>query len=518
MFVLTCTVGLVAIGCAKPSGSEPAETRAEGDTATTAVDETTAADESVPQPAAEDQGAESSGASAESPAEPTEQPQATDEINPSEAAPSQPSAPVQQPASETNEEAEPAPAEPPVAEAMSAGEGTPASAANGYWPRFHGPNQDNISTETGLLDQWPEEGPPLLWTAEGIGEGFATVAIDQGRILTAGNIEEDMVVTCLDLEGNIVWQTKAGEAWTVNFPGSRGTPVIDGDRVYFEGPSGYLACLKLENGETIWSVNILDKFGGKVPKWALAESVLIDGNKVICTPGGPNTCVVALDKMTGEVVWQSESADGDEASYATPVLAEYQGLRMVITMTAKAVVGVDADTGHLLFRHPHETKYDVNAAMPIFHDGKVFVSTGYGAGSQLIKLTVDGKNVTVEQVWENKELDNHHGGVILYEGYLYGANFKQEWMCLDWETGETKYKERGVGKGSATLAEGLLYTFSENRKLGIVKATPEGHAVISQFEIPSGGSGKSWAHPVVCGKRLYIRHGNYLYVYDIAKK
>ncbi len=389
------------------------------------------------------------------------------------------------------------------------------SANGSKWLRFHGPHGDNLSDEIGLLKSWPEDGPPLLWKAEGLGNGFASVTVSQGRIFTAGNVEEQLLISALDMEGNIVWQKPNGPAWTKNYPGSRGTPTLDGDRVYHLGASGDLICLKAADGEVVWSKNILNQFDSQPPEWGLAESVLIDGDRVICTPGGPKTCIVAFDKMTGDVVWQSESADGDGPSYGTSALAEWEGLRIVFNLTAKALVGVDAESGKLLFRYPHETAYDVNACMPLFHDGMVFISTGYGSGSELIRLKKEDGGVTAEQVWQNKDLDNHHGGVILYNGYLYGSNYRGKWVCLDWTTGETKYTENGVGKGSAILAEGMLYTYSERKKVGLVPAVPDRHEPISSFTLPSGEREQSWTHPVILDGRLYLRHGNLLFAYNV---
>ncbi|NMC19704.1 MAG: PQQ-binding-like beta-propeller repeat protein [Thermogutta sp.] len=395
---------------------------------------------------------------------------------------------------------------------------TPATTSSASWPRFHGPRGDNISDDTGLLNAWPEDGPELLWKVEGIGNGFASVTVSDGRIFTAGNVGDQLLISALDMDGKILWQRPNGPGWTKSYPGARGTPTLDGDRVYHLGAAGDLACLKAADGAPVWSTNILEKFGSQPPEWGLAESVLIDGDRVICTPGGPNTCIVALDKMTGETVWQSESAGGDGPSYGTPQLAEWEGLRIVLGMTAKALVGVDADSGKLLFRHPRETQYDVNACLPIFRDGKVFISTGYGSGAELIGLKKEGGRVTAQQIWENKDLDNHHGGVILYEGFLYGSNFRGKWVCLDWNTGETKYTQNGVGKGSATLADGMLYTFSERKKVGLAPAVPTAHELTGSFTIPSQEREQSWAHPVVLDGRLYLRHGNLLFAYGVRGK
>ncbi len=445
------------------------------------------------------------------------------EARPSSESEEQPATPPQMPVDAEPAVASEAAPETPADQAASsetAASQPTDSASEGsapFWPAFQGPQGDNISTETGLLQQWPEEGPPLLWTAEGIGEGYASVSLANGLIYTAGNLDDKTVVTAFGLDGEVRWQAPAGNAWTGSYPGTRSTPTIDGDRLYYQNPLGELSCLKAATGEPIWQVNVLERFGAKNIQWALAESNLIDGNRVISTPCGPKTAIVALDKMTGETVWQSESADGDAAGYATATLAEYQGKRLLFNMTAKAVVCVDADSGHLYWRFPHETKYDVNATKPIFHDGQLFVTSGYGTGSQLLRVKVDGDQVDVENVWKNGDLDNHHGGVILLDGYLYGSDSRRAWICLDWKDGRTVYSERGVGKGSLTYADGMLYTLSENGQMGLMPATPEASELAGQFKLPAGGQGKSWAYPVVCDGRLYLRHGDFLYCYNVRK-
>ncbi len=395
----------------------------------------------------------------------------------------------------------------------------PAAAAAGpSWPRFHGPQNDNRSTETGLLKKWPAGGPPLFWTARGLGEGYSSVSIAGGLIHTAGNIGEQTVITALALDGEVVWQQPNGPAWTGEYPGTRSTPTIDGDRLYHQSPLGNLVCMKAATGERLWDLNVLETFASENIRWALAESLLVDGPRVISTPGGPQTCVVALDKMTGQPVWQSESAEGDLTGYCSPSLVEYEGKRLILTMTGRAVVCVDAETGKLYWRFPHKTSYDINVQTPICVDGWVFISSGYRSGSRMLKMEVSGDSLSVEEVWSNKDLDNHHGGVLLLDGFLYGSSHGGSWVCLDWSTGETRYKERGVGKGSLTYADGMLYTLSERHEMGLVPATPEKHEVVSRFELPEGGEGPSWAHPVVCGGRLYLRHGDFLYCYDVRAR
>jgi outer membrane protein assembly factor BamB len=387
------------------------------------------------------------------------------------------------------------------------------------WPQFHGPNRDNISTETGLSAKWPEAGPRLLWTAKGLGHGFAAVSIADGVIYTAGDIEDDTVITALDMSGRTQWRAANGRAWTGAQPGSRGTPTIDGDRLYHENPHGDVICLDAKTGERVWGLNVLEKFQSPNIEWAISESLLIDGPRVICRPGGPKVSFVALDKGTGRVVWTAPSS-GDRAGYSSTALAECEGLRILLALGSQALLGANADTGELLFRFEHRSPWDENITMPIYHDGHVFISTR-STGSVMLRLQVEGDRASVEPLWRSKDLDNQHGGVVLLDGYLYGSshvNTRGHWLCLDWKTGRTVYLEPGVRKGSLTYADGMLYTLNEKGTMALVKATPAGHEITSQFRLPRGGQGPTWAHPVVCGGRLYIRHSDLLYAYDVREK
>ena len=392
----------------------------------------------------------------------------------------------------------------------------PAAAAEPApeWPQFHGPNRDNISTETGLLKRWPEGGPKRLWTASGIGYGYSTVAIAGGRIYTTGNIGGDTVITALDLDGRTVWKARNGPAWEREMPGTRGTPTIDGGRLYHENAEGDVACLDSGTGSTLWTLNMVRRFNGRVIRWGLAESLLVDGDRVVCVPGGQAVSMAALDKTTGETVWTCPGT-GDKPGYASPILIDYKGLRQIVTMMSASVVGVHADTGRLLWRHDHKAYEEETVSTPVFHDGLIAVSTLGPGAARCLELIVDGQTASVRQVWQTGVLDNHHGGILALGGYLYGTKVRDTWVCLDLKTGNVVYKAEGVGKGSLTSADGMLYTYSERGLMGLVKATPEGHDLLSQFPIPEGGKGPAWAHPVVCGGRLYLRHGDFLYCYDI---
>ena len=286
------------------------------------------------------------------------------------------------------------------------------------WAQFHGPGRDNVSRETGLLKQWPWGGPKLLWTAKDIGEGFATVAVANGLIYTTGNIADDTVITALNLEGESAWTARNGPAYKRSSPGTRGTPTIEKGRLYHENADGDVTCLDAATGKDIWSVNILEKFNGRNITWGLAESLLVDGNNLICTPGGEGAGVVALDKNTGRTVWVCRETH-DKPGYCSPIVVEYKGLRQIMTMLAQSIIGVNADNGKLLWQFEHITPYDENINVPIFHDGCILVST-QTTGSRLLRLNVEGQEVSVEQAWQSELLENQHGGVLLVGHYLYG--------------------------------------------------------------------------------------------------
>ena len=302
-------------------------------------------------------------------------------------------------------------------------------------------------------------------------------------------------------------------------PGTRGTPTVDDGRVYYENPHGQVTCLNAATGKTLWTLNVLKKFRGRNITWGLSESLLVDGDRVVCTPGGKEASLVALDKRTGRTVWICSGA-GDPPGYCSPVVVEQGGLRQIVTMLARCVVGVHAATGKLLWRVEHVTHHDENISTPIVHGGCVLVSTQY-TGARLLRLRVEGERATAEQVWHSKALDNQHGGILLVGDCVYGScrqASRGPWACLDFATGKSLYAERGIGRGSLTYADGLLYAVNHGRTVALVRPTPRAFEAISQFQIPAGGKGPTWAHPVVCGGRLYIRHGQFLYCYDIRAK
>ena len=399
------------------------------------------------------------------------------------------------------------------------------------WTIFGGPNRDGRSPETGLLQSWSEGGPPLLWKAIGIGNtrdsGYSSVTVADGRVFTAGNVGDDAVyayVFALDeATGAEIWRYRNGPGWTNRnlYPGERSTPTIDGDRVYVYSAVGRVACLDAATGQEIWARDLRAEFNIQLPTWAFAESPYVDGNKVILWIGSERAAVVALNKMTGETIWETPG-NGMRAGYATMTAFDHGGQRMYVNTNQRGILGVSAETGAQLFHIEHETAHDILATTPYFFDGNLFFTSGYGAGARLYRLNVDGDTITPERVWANN-FDNQHHGVVFKDGYAYGSIHGGRWMCVRLADGEIVWENPGVRRGSITYADGMLYCTSDgDRYVALVRATPEGYQEVSRFQLPDenegGGVGIFWAHPVVVNQKLFLRHGNTLYCFDVAER
>jgi len=400
----------------------------------------------------------------------------------------------------------------------------PFAADNNNWPCFHGPKRDNLSPEKGLIQVWPQDGPELLWTASGIGHGYATVSIADGRIFTAGMIDKQTYVIALDLSGKKLWQKLNGQSWeaadfqtwAVPYSGSRGTPTVDGDTVFHLSELGRLIALDVRTGEEQWSLDLMKTFKAEKPEYGYSESVLIDGEVLICCPAGEEGYIVALDKGTGDTLWANTEVK-DAVGNCSVVIASIDGDRQFITLSASRILSFDPDNGRLLWNYPLANSRENNIADAVVSGGLVFAASGYGKGCILLQpeRQADGK-YTVKPVWTSELLDNHHGGVLLMDGSLYGAGSEARgWFCLDFKTGRQLWQT--PGKGSLTYADGHLYCYDERGTMTLVKATPEKFDPVSSFRVPQGGEGLYWTHPVVCGGRLYVRHSDKLYAYDIQK-
>jgi outer membrane protein assembly factor BamB len=382
------------------------------------------------------------------------------------------------------------------------------------WPQWQGPERTGLSKETGLLQQWPPTGPAIVWSASNLGAGYGSLAVQGDRVFVQGSNGSQSVVFSLNrADGKGVWSKPLGAAGDNDRgPGPRGTPTLEGDRLYALTENGDLFCVKAVDGTEVWHRNILRDFGGRNIPWLISESPLVDGANVIVTPGGPGAGIVALDKMTGKTMWTSKELS-DEAGYASPVVADVQGVRTVMTLTAAAGVGVRASDGKLMWRYRPVANGTANITTPIFFDNKVFYTSAYNTGGALLGLTAQNGVVDAKEIYFTREMQNHHGGVVLVNGHLYGFN-NSILTCLEFATGKMIWRDRSVGKGALTYADGNLYILSENNVVGLAEASPAGYKEKGRFPIADQGL-PSWAHPVVSGGRLYVRNQSTLVSYDI---
>jgi len=393
----------------------------------------------------------------------------------------------------------------------------PGLAAEQDWPQWQGPDRTNLSSETGLWKQWPPGGPPQAWSASNLGKGYGTVAIAGDRIYVQGTQGSNSVVFALNrIDGKTVWSRILGRTLEQDKgSGPRGTPTVEGNRLYALSENGDLACMQTGNGNPVWTRNILADFRGSNPQWLISESPLIDGNHVIVTPGGPKAGIVALDKTTGKTIWTSTDLS-DPAAYSSCIVADVQGVRTIMTLTSQAGVGVRASDGKLMWRYPRVANDTANITTPIFFKDKVFFTSNYDTGCALLRLQADNGMVKSTEVYFSREMMNHHGGVVLVNGYLYGFH-NNILTCMEFETGKVLWRNRSVGKGSLTYADGNLYLLGEGNTVGLAEANPSAYVEKGRFSIADQGW-PSWAHPVVCGGRLYIRNQGILAAYDIKAK
>jgi outer membrane protein assembly factor BamB len=389
------------------------------------------------------------------------------------------------------------------------------------WPQWRGPNRDDHSPDTGLLKAWPKDGPALVWKGTGIGEGFSSVSVVSDKVFTMGDTDKESFVFALGRDkGDKLWSTKVGNAGG-NYTGTRCTPTVDGDRVYAIGQFGDLVCLKTADGSEVWRKNFEKDLGGKGGGWNYTESPLIDGDKLVCTPGGEHA-IVALNKANGDVIWKSDYKD--EARYSSIVISEAGGIRQYVQLLAGNVVGVDAKDGKLLWKYDRLKNNTANVPTPVVLGNQVFCTAGYGKGGALLTLTVSNGKVDVKEEYYHDELKNRHGGVVQVGDYLYGDldDSGNPW-CVEWKTGKFQkdwlkgVKKDGHGSASMTYADGHLYVHYQNGFVALVPATPDGYKEAGVFKIPNY-KGNSWAHPVVIGGRLYQREQDTLWVYDVKAK
>jgi len=424
------------------------------------------------------------------------------------------------------------------------------------WPQWRGANRDGKSADTGLLKQWPENGPPLAWRFDRLGGGDGGPAVAAGRIFIMSNRGQEEVVWALsEKDGSEIWVTPLGPAFAQRASQGREgpgcTPTVDGERLYVEGLAGNVACLQVSDGKILWQRSMTEDFGGRVPMWSYRESPLIDGDKVIVTPGGADAIMVALNKLTGETIWKAKMPDssagasetptgpgggrggpggpggGGGAAYASPIVIDFEGQRQYVQLTARALVGVAASDGKFLWRYDKPAnRMGINCATALYQEGMVFASSAYGAGCGLVKLSknADG-SFKAEEVYATTEMQNHHGGMILVDGCLYGASGGNEGgalVCLDFKTGKILWDQRAAvgrrAKGSLALADGMLYYRLEDGVVLLIEPSPQQYVERGRFGQPDRTRLPAWAHPVVANGKLYIRDQDVLFCYDVKAK
>ncbi|MCI0471546.1 MAG: PQQ-like beta-propeller repeat protein [Candidatus Aminicenantes bacterium] len=380
--------------------------------------------------------------------------------------------------------------------------------------QWRGPNRDGVYPDEKLLDRWPAAGPQSLWTVFGLGEGYSSAAVTADRVYVTGMIAGKGYLFAFDIKGRPLWKAEYGAEWDGSHPGARTTPTVVGSRLYLLSTAGLAVCFDAD-GKKKWSIDLIRDFGAKNLEWGLTESPLVDGDRVFFTPGGTNAMMTALDRHSGKILWKIQG-NGEKSSYCSPRIVKHGNMRLLLTMTAKSVVGIDADSGAYLWSYPHITSYDVNANTPLYHDGNVFIVSGYGAGGQMFRLARDGKKM--DSLWSQSTLDSQMGAVVLVNGYIYGSGQrKRAWHCLDWKTGAVQYSAKEIGnKGNIIFSDGMMYCYSEEGDVALVKPNPKKFEVVSSFKIDKG-AGPHWAHLAIKNGRLYVRHGEALMVYNIAR-
>jgi len=384
--------------------------------------------------------------------------------------------------------------------------------------QWRGPNRDGIYRDSVLLKSWPETGPEMVWSFEGLGAGHGSVGFSPDKVFVLGMPDTTGVLYAFDYFGNLLWSKEYGTEWYKNYTGPRSTPTVVGNLVYFVSGQGVAYCYDERTGELVWSVDLLKTFDAENIQWGIAESVLIDGDHVICTPGGKVHNVVALNRFTGKTVWTSP-AMGEQSAYCSPTLINHNGTRLFITKTAESVFALNPDNGHMYWSVPQKQRHKIHSNTPVYWEGRVFCSSENAPednGLVSLLLSEDGKTATIE--WRNEQYTNLMGGIILKDGYIYGSEYRERgWSVTHAFTGEVVHTSDTLGTGVVIWADDRFYCYTEDGKMSLVDAGPQHFNIISSFYVPLG-TDQHWAHPVIHGKRLYIRHGNALMVYDIEDK
>jgi outer membrane protein assembly factor BamB len=379
--------------------------------------------------------------------------------------------------------------------------------------QWRGPNRDGIYNETGLLKKWPVTGPKLLWHFDELGEGYTSAAATPAGVFITGMINGTGNVFALDQKGKLLWKKEYGPEWTDSHTGVRSTPLVVKDKLYLLSSFGKLFCMNCSDGQIVWTIDLVKQYGLENIQWGITENLLFDGNILYCTVGGTGAAMVALDMDSGDEVWKSKS-NGEKTAYCSPVMIKLQNKKVIVTIMQYSICGFDASSGNQLWKSEFRMDPDVHPNTPVFINGYLYCGSGYGLGSVMLKLAEDGNSIS--EVWKNQSCDPKIGGVVVLNSRIYGTGDKnRKFFCLDWKTGKELFSTRDLAPANIIADEGLLYVYSESGKVNLVEPQSDKFNVISSFSVPSG-NGPHWAHLVIKDKKLYVRHGNSLMVYDIA--
>ena len=384
------------------------------------------------------------------------------------------------------------------------------------WPGWRGPRRDGVSREANLLQEWPEGGPPLVWATNLCGEGYGAPAVVGNRVYLMGNGGGGEWIVALNVEkkGTQEWASATGPAnQRIGYPGARSTPTVDGKRVYALGAAGILVCLDIEDGKVVWHKDFVTDFGGEVPNWGYSESVLVDGKFVVCTPGGRDNTLVALNKDTGEKVWGA--AIGDAAAYSSVIKVKIGQVSQYVAFTAKGVVSVAADTGRLLWRYDAPAGPTANIATPIWYKDTIFAASAYNKGGGLVWPRFTPQGFMPRQIYFTKDMQNHHGGMVLVNEHLFGCSNPNVLTCLNYRTGEIMWTDRSCGTCSILHADRRLYCRDENGPISLVGDGSKGFTLHGRFTPPHRSGQKAWPHLVVANGVMYVRDQNVLLCYDV---
>lgn len=381
--------------------------------------------------------------------------------------------------------------------------------------QWRGDNRDGIYNETGLLKKWPENGPKLIWHFDELGPGHASAAVTHDGVYTCGTIDSLGYVFYFNHQGNLQWKSAYGREWIESWNGVRVTPLIQGDKLYVMSAYGVIVCMNKNTGKTLWKVDVLNDYEGRNIKWGMTENLLIHDNMLFCTVGGIDANVIALNKENGKLVRKSKG-NGEKSAYCSPMIFNIAGKNILVTQTESNILGIDIKNGKMLWKHYQPNKYSVHANTPIYKDGQLFIVSGYGKGNVMLKVAKDGNTVT--EMWRDSTLDNRMGGLVLVDGIIYGSgDFSKLWGSMDWKTGKIIKSDKLFGKsGNTIFADGMLYCYSETGEVGLVNPNKGMYELVSKFKVPYGEL-QHWAHTVIYKKRMYIRHGSSLMVYDISE-